>query len=947
MGGDLIAKLLMCLVLGTLLFTLGCKQSNTKDKPKPILSNEITITVQGDSNCTVAKLNEIKVKKNLNLTWKEIKLLASSIITLAKDKEIKEWRLNNAEGAVLKDTDKFEKDTTVFAVSQKKQENSPSTNEEITITVQGDSSCIVAKLNEIKVKKNLNLTWKEIMLLASSIITLPQDKEIKEWRLTNADGAVLKDTDKFEKDTTVFAVTKNKPQEPAVEPEVIITVKGDAGCTIGQFKEIKVKKNLNLTWKNIKKSAEALITLNANKEIKEWRLTNADGAVIEESKTFAENATVFAITKNKENVPPTPTIVLTVKADSGFTFKETTTPCTIEVEKGSTWASIKEKAEAKIEIKEEYEKTGWKLGGKNGSKIEDDTVFNGNQIIYASSKKKGEPETPKIVITVRGDEGVEIGSPDNFKVEKGSEWVDIKTQAEEKAKPKDNYEIIEWHLGDTSGTVLNDWEQFNENKTEYAKTKQIRQKVSYKVQHFKEELNGSYKIVEEDTEEKEGLEGDETQAVAKTYEGFTVANFKQKKIQSNGKTVVIIRYQRNIVSLIIDLAGGETDTNLEDGANGKKLLKGKFGVEVRIKDPTKNDVQFDRWEPALPTHFPANDATVYVAQWVNKTEYRVTVKGDERVKISEPDYVNVSIDPQKTFGAIKSDLTAKVSFADGWSSEEYVIYDWRIGDENGEEMLDSTPITKDITVYARTNYNKFRLNGTTLEGYSGEKPRGRIFLPKEIEVIEHNAFYDCSSLKTLDLSNCVNLTSIGEDAFNGCESLKELDLSKCTNLTSIGENAFRRCEKLESIDLSAFADKLEKIEESTFHGCESLKTLDLSNCTNITSIAWGAFSGCSSLKTLDLSNCTNLTSIGESAFSGCKELESIDLSACTNLQKLIKESFDRYGGKVKLPASITEIEKYAFGEDSYYLSSQVLVPNETIKELVMDSGYPEDRIKLY
>ena len=200
-----------------------------------------------------------------------------------------------------------------------------------------------------------------------------------------------------------------------------------------------------------------------------------------------------------------------------------------------------------------------------------------------------------------------------------------------------------------------------------------------------------------------------------------------------------------------------------------------------------------------------------------------------------------------------------------------------------------------------------------------------------------------------------------------------MDLSNCVNLTSIGGSAFSGCEKLESIDLSAFANKLEKIEYGTFSGCKSLKTLDLSNCVNLISIGESAFSGCkklvsidlpastklkiidsrafsscANLKTLDLSNCVNLISIGESAFSRCKKLESIDLSACIKLEKLQIYALGDYDGKVKLPISIKEIVDDAFkSPNSSEYPSQVLVPNEEIKQMVIDSGYPEDRIKLY
>ena len=105
--------------------------------------------------------------------------------------------------------------------------------------------------------------------------------------------------------------------------------------------------------------------------------------------------------------------------------------------------------------------------------------------------------------------------------------------------------------------------------------------------------------------------GDITNVEPKQYSGFTPLEFKQKEIKANGSTVIRIRYKRNIVSLIIDLKGGETTTELKDGADGKKLLSGKFESEVSIKAPTKKNVQFDGWEPELPTHFPANDEIVY------------------------------------------------------------------------------------------------------------------------------------------------------------------------------------------------------------------------------------------------------------------------------------------------------------------------------------------------
>ena len=50
---------------------------------------------------------------------------------------------------------------------------------------------------------------------------------------------------------------------------------------------------------------------------------------------------------------------------------------------------------------------------------------------------------------------------------------------------------------------------------------------------------------------------------------------------------------------------------------------------------------------------------------------------------------------------------------------------------------------------------------------------------------------------------------------------------------------------------------------------------------------------------------------------------------------------------MKLPTSIIKIQYDAFGNNSDNYCKKVLVPNKTIKKLVKDSGYPEDRIEMY
>lgn len=132
--------------------------------------------------------------------------------------------------------------------------------------------------------------------------------------------------------------------------------------------------------------------------------------------------------------------------------------------------------------------------------------------------------------------------------------------------------------------------------------------------------------------------------------------------------------------------------------------------------------------------------------------------------------------------------------------------------------------------------------------------------------------------------------------------------------------------------------------EKVFSGCTSLESVDLSGCIKIRVL--DAFSGCTSLKSVDLTGCDELRLIG--GFSNCVSLEAIDLSSSYMLRKIGERAF--YGCTnvaVKLPANITEIERGAFGENYGNCCQKVLVPNQTIRQLVISSKYPVDRIEMY
>ena len=151
-------------------------------------------------------------------------------------------------------------------------------------------------------------------------------------------------------------------------------------------------------------------------------------------------------------------ITITVAGDEHVILKP---EHTFEVGKGKMWHQLKAQAEDKIDHYEAtYGPDKWKLTNAEGQELTGDYTFNTNATVFIVTKPTSTPPTPKITITVKGDQNVElISSAPNFptfEVEEGKTWDEIKTFAESKIKKyKTHYELKNWHLNNASGTVLN------------------------------------------------------------------------------------------------------------------------------------------------------------------------------------------------------------------------------------------------------------------------------------------------------------------------------------------------------------------------------------------------------------------------------------------------------------------------------------------------------------
>ena len=213
-----------------------------------------------------------------------------------------------------------------------------------------------------------------------------------------------------------------------------------------------------------------------------------------------------------------------------------------------------------------------------------------------------------------------------------------------------------------------------------------------------------------------------------------------------------------------------------------------------------------------------------------------------------------------------------------------------------------------------------------------------LVVPEGVTSIGDYAFYGCSGLTELDLSNCTSLTSIESYAFWCCSGLTSIDLP--SSLTSIGNYAFNGCRGLTSITLPS---SLEAIGGSAFSDCRGLTEVDLSNCTSLTSIESYAFYGCSGLTSITLPS--SLKNIGEYAFQDCTSLTKVDLSNCISLEGIGDNAFEGCSGLTSVTINQYVFENVTSSTSCGYIlgyidsGETVLVPANLIDDLGLTNSY--------
>ena len=234
------------------------------------------------------------------------------------------------------------------------------------------------------------------------------------------------------------------------------------------------------------------------------------------------------------------------------------------------------------------------------------------------------------------------------------------------------FEFDVWKLGG-DGNAADYLTTFDRNNKAFnALWKKVER--NYTVKHLKQKVDSDeYEVAESET--KSGYAKEETAAVAKTYEGFTVhQTVEPSQIAVDGSTVVEIKYDRNNIEYTFKINGGSINGNTKD----VKVTK-CYGLPVEVPaDPVKTNYTFRNWYRDSSfenlydfTSTPSEDTTIY-AGWNYLGEV-----AKASISIDETTFANTEevyvIDPAKTGdditvitgtyedGAFINDRTVKLS----------------------------------------------------------------------------------------------------------------------------------------------------------------------------------------------------------------------------------------------------------------------------------------------
>lgn len=183
-----------------------------------------------------------------------------------------------------------------------------------------------------------------------------------------------------------------------------------------------------------------------------------------------------------------------------------------------------------------------------------------------------------------------------------------------------------------------------------------------------------------------------------------------------------------------------------------------------------------------------------------------------------------------------------------------------------------------------------------------------------LEVMKERCFYQCFSLKTLQLPYTVR--QIGDASFFGCQSLQQVEMHGHGLLTLIGKAAFFGCVSLMAIGIP---ESVSAIQESAFHACEKMVSIHLPK-NGLQMLGPMAFAHCIALEyiAIPLTVCV----LESSTFLDCYRLRHVELGQVQRIQNAVFRNCKSLT-HVRLPVTLKVIGNHAFSGCTSLLSIEL------------------------